>query len=67
LLQYKLIFDSHHTIVGTLRSAGSGFAGLTDTKQLPALDFLRSDVLRKTGPWRNTDIMDGTDQVEPVI
>jgi len=50
LLQYKLIFDFHHTIVGTLRSAGSGFAGLTDTKQLPALDFLRSDVLRKTGP-----------------
>ena len=28
LLQYKLIFDFHHTIVGTLRSAGSGFAGL---------------------------------------
>jgi|ERR1017187_10411726 hypothetical protein len=66
LLQYKLIFDFHHTIVGTLRSAGSGFADLTGTKQLPALDFLRSDVLRETGPWRNTDIMDGTDQVEPV-
>lgn len=66
LLQYKLIFDFHHTIVAILRAAGSGFADLTATKQPPALDFLRSYLLRETGPWRNTDIMDGTDQVEPV-
>jgi uncharacterized protein YukJ len=32
---------------------------------LPALDFLRSDVLTETGPWRNSDTMDGNDDAEP--
>jgi uncharacterized protein YukJ len=49
-----------------LKAAGSGFTDLTGTDQLPALDFLRSDVLTETGPWRNSDIMDGSNQVEPV-
>ena len=66
LLHYKLIFDFHHPLIGILRAAGSGFTDLTGTARLPALDFLRSDVLRETGTWRNSDIMDGTDQVEPV-
>ncbi len=66
LLQYKLIFDFHHPIIATLKAAGSGFTDLTGTDQLPALDFLRSNVLTETGPWRNSDIMDGSNQVEPV-
>jgi uncharacterized protein YukJ len=66
LLQYKLIFDFQHPLIATLRAAAAGFTDLTRTGQLPALDFLRSDVLRQTGPWRNSDIMDGSDQVEPV-
>ena len=45
---------------------GSGFTDLTGTDQLPALDFLRSNVLSETGPWRISDIMDGSNQVEPV-
>jgi hypothetical protein len=43
-----------------------GFIDLTRTNQLPALDFLRSDLLSETGPWRTSDIMDGSDAVEPV-
>ena len=66
LLRYKLIFDFHHPIIATLKSAGSGFTDLTGTAVLPALDFLRSNILSETGPWRNSDVMDGTDQVEPV-
>ena len=66
LLQYKLVFDFQHPVVATLRAALSGFTDLTGTEQLPTLDFLRSTVLSGTGPWRNSDIMDGSDQVEPV-
>jgi hypothetical protein len=66
LLQYKLIFDFHHSMVGTLTASSPGFVDLTRTNQLPALDFLRSDILSETGPWRESDIMDGSDAVEPV-
>lgn len=66
LLRYKLIFDFHHPIIAILKSADPGFTNLTGAAGLPALDFLRSDILGETGPWRNSDIMDGTDQVEPV-
>jgi|SRR5580698_5515907 hypothetical protein len=66
LLQYKLIFDFHHSLAGTLRATAPGFSDLTTRKQLPALDFLRSDLLNETGPWRASDIMDGSDAVEPV-
>jgi hypothetical protein len=66
LLQYKLIFDFHHSLIGTLRASAPGFIDLTRTNQLPALDFLRSDLLGETGPWRTSDIMDGSDAVEPV-
>jgi len=66
LLQYKLIFDFHHPLVGTLKASAPGFVDLTRTNQLPALDFLRSDVLSESGLWRNSDIMDGSDEVEPV-
>jgi uncharacterized protein YukJ len=53
-------------MTATLKAAGSGFTDLTGTDQLPALDFLRSNVLSETGPWRISDIMDGSNQVEPV-
>lgn len=66
LLKYKFIFDFHHPIITTLKAARSGFSDLTEAEQLPALDFLRSDVLSETGTWRNSDIMDGSNQVEPV-
>jgi hypothetical protein len=66
LLQYKLIFDFHHSLIGELKSAAPGFIDLTRANQLPALDFLRSDVLSETGSWRASDIMDGSDAVEPV-
>jgi len=66
LLQYKLIFDFHHSVVEILKASASGFIDLTRTNRLPGLDFLRSDVLSETGPWRASDIMDGSDAVEPV-
>src|SRR5579871_352736 len=65
LLQYRLVYDFHHNIVGTLKAAKAGFHDLTGTSPLPALDFLRSDILNETGPWRMSDVMDGSDQTEP--
>ncbi len=66
LLQYKLVFDFHHSIIDTLRAAEPGFSELTGDNKLPSLDFLRSDILAETGNWRDSDVMDGSDQVEPV-
>lgn len=65
LLNYKLIFDFHHGLMGQLQTAQSGFSDLTGVNALPALDFLRSDVLAETGPWRPSDSMDGSLEVEP--
>jgi len=66
LLQYKLIFDFQHSMIAKRKSADSGFTDLTGYTTLPALDFLRSDLLSGTGNWRPSDIMDGSKQVEPV-
>lgn len=65
LLQYKLIFDFQHPAIAQFKAA-AGFSDLTGTAQLPALDFLRSDLLKGTGDWRTSDIMDGSTAVEPV-
>jgi uncharacterized protein YukJ len=65
LLNYRLAFDYHHPIIKTLKEADPGFTDLTGTSVLPALDFLRSDVLAETGNWRESDVMDGSDQTEP--
>ncbi|HVW03009.1 MAG TPA: DUF2278 family protein [Planctomycetaceae bacterium] len=66
LLNYKLVYDFHHPIVDQLRAADAGFADLTGKDKLPALDFLRSDLLNETGDWRPSDVMDGSDEAEPV-
>jgi hypothetical protein len=66
LLTYKLIFDFRHEVVAALRAAPSGFSDLTRTGRLPALDFLRSNLLQATGPWRPSDVMDGSTHPEPV-
>jgi len=66
LLKYRLVFDYHHPIRETLKAAKPGFHDLTGTSGLPALDFLRSDVLGETGHWRDSDVMDGSDIPEPV-
>jgi len=65
LLKYKLAFDFRHTIIQTLAAAGAGSYDLTNADKLPALDFLRSDLLANTGKWRDSDVMDGSDEVEP--
>lgn len=49
-----------------LNSAPAGPKALTGVTKLPALDFMRSDILSETGPWRDSDPMDGSDAVEPV-
>jgi uncharacterized protein YukJ len=66
LLRYKLVFDFHHPIVDTLSAADYGFNNLTDKVGLPSLDFLRTDILKETGPWRDTDVMDGSLNAAPV-
>ena len=65
LLKYKLAFDFRHPIVQTLGSAGSGSHDLTGQTAFPALDFLRSDLLTSTGKWRDSDVMDGSEDTEP--
>jgi uncharacterized protein YukJ len=66
LLKYILVYDFHHPVRNTLKDAAPGFDDLTDRSSLPALDFLRSDILAATGRWRESDVMDGTDFPEPV-
>jgi len=66
LLQYKLVYDFVHPICTTLRAAAAGFTELTGTASIPALDFLRSNLLANTGIWRPSDVMDGSEAVEPV-
>jgi uncharacterized protein YukJ len=65
LLKYKLVFDFRHPIIQTLAAAGSGSHELTGQTALPALDFQRSDLLVNTGKWRDSDVMDGSADVEP--
>ena len=65
LLKYKLVFDFQHPLITTLGEAEAGSHELTGQSALPALDFLRSDVLTGTGKWRDSDVMDGSDQAEP--
>ena len=65
LLKYKLAFDFRHPIIQTLAAADAGSHDLTDADKLPALDFQRSDLLANTGKWRDGDVMDGSDEVEP--
>jgi uncharacterized protein YukJ len=66
LLCYKIAYDFHHPIMSQLAASPGGFSDLTGSSQLPALDFLRSDVLKETGDWRPSDPIDGSAQVEPV-
>lgn len=65
LLKYKLAFDFRHPLIGTLGAAGAGSHDLTGQSVLPALDFLRSDLLAATGKWRDSDVMDGSGDAEP--
>jgi uncharacterized protein YukJ len=64
-LKYKLVFDFQHPIVGILKAADAASHELTGQAALPALDFMRSDILNATGTWRDSDVMDGTDAPDP--
>jgi uncharacterized protein YukJ len=65
LLRYRLVFDFHHELTKTLAAAADGLRDLTGADALPALDFLRSDLLAETGRWRDSDVMDGGTDREP--
>jgi uncharacterized protein YukJ len=65
LLKFKLAYDFRHPIIATLGAAPAGAQTLTGQSELPALDFLRSDLLDNTGNWRDSDVMDGSDIPEP--
>lgn len=66
LLQYKFVNDYHNAVTQDLLTAPEGYNDLTGANALPALDFMRSDVLDQTGTWRPSDLMDGTDKPEPI-
>jgi uncharacterized protein YukJ len=65
LLKFKLVYDFRHPVIHTLGAAAPGAQALTGQDNLPALDFLRSDILANTGKWRDSDVMDGSDVPEP--
>ena len=65
LLKFKLAFDFRHPIIEMLRSAAPGQQALTGQDNLPALDFIRGDILANTGNWRDSAVMDGTDIPDP--
>jgi uncharacterized protein YukJ len=66
LLKYKLVYDFHHPLTQALQEAAEGYSDLTGKNALPALDYMRSDVLAETGAWRVSDVMDGSEHGEPI-
>jgi uncharacterized protein YukJ len=66
LVRYIIVNDLRHPIVETLRQSQAGKTDLTDTDALPALDFVRSDILKGTGDWRDSDALDGSAGTQPV-
>ncbi|MCX8256451.1 MAG: DUF2278 family protein, partial [Beijerinckiaceae bacterium] len=64
--KYKLVYDFRHPLIETLKAANAGPTALTGQTSLPALDFMRGNVLDATGAWRDSDIMDGSEWPEPV-
>lgn len=66
LLKYKIVYGFHHPIKEVLQASPSGSKDLTGTNSIPALDFLRSDILHETSEWRQSDIIDGSEDAEPV-
>jgi uncharacterized protein YukJ len=66
LLKFKLVYDFRHPLIATLGGAETGAQELTNVSKLPALDFTRGDLLANTGRWRDSDVMDGSEVVEPV-
>jgi hypothetical protein len=66
LLRYKLVYDYRNSLIERLRQAARGFRDLMGTEDLPALDFVRSEILDETGGWRDSDVMDGSKLAEPV-
>jgi hypothetical protein len=64
-LKFKLVRDFRHPLIHTLAAATAGTHPLTGLHKLPALDFLRSDLLAATGHWRDGDVLDDTEAAEP--
>lgn len=61
LLRYRLRQNYSHPVLATLQAAPHGYSDLTGKHAMPALDFLRSDILTAdagTGAWQDSDQMD---------
>ncbi len=66
LLKFKLVYDFRHPLVATLAATPLGVHELTGASKPPALDFVRGgDLLANTGRWRDSDVIDGSEVVEP--
>jgi uncharacterized protein YukJ len=74
LLRYRMVSNFSHPICVQLQQAAPGYTDLTGQSALPALDFLRSDILTAgngTGDWQNSDVMNNgvmnsTTEFQPV-
>jgi len=66
LLKFKLVYNFEHPVTTTLAAAVAGANELTGQTALPALDFMRSNLLDGTGAWRDSDVMDGSEFPQPV-
>ena len=64
-IRYRIALDFRHVMLADLRARHQGFRKLTGVMGLPALDYLRSDVLLRTGKWRDSDVIDDADSREP--
>ena len=52
LLRIPLAYDFHHPVIATWRRRRPARTCSPAPTALPALDFLRSDILAETGKWR---------------
>ena len=65
LLRFRLIYDIHGAVAQALEAAPAGKTDLTGTQGPPALDYASGGLLDGTGPWRDSDPMDGSEYPEP--
>jgi uncharacterized protein YukJ len=65
LLRYKLVPNYRNDLTDALAAAQAGPTELTGTQAPPALDFLRTGVLKGTGAWKVSAVMNGSEALEP--
>lgn len=65
LLKFKIIQNFTHPLLDLVRAQEGDSRALSGSAALPALDYVRSDLLKGTGAWQLSEIMDGSETREP--